>query len=236
MPWPLPRSPRTRDELELAETLRDFHVVRAHAGEIVVRRGASRIVFRQIEPHRAAILFHRGQLDEAPVPLGDIKAARLDDTVGRAVRVTPLAAVDALVATRLPASLRNALSRTADRRTYALLVPEDLRLAQKSPPARLFRSARRSIASLPKTQVRIGVEGDGTLSYGASLLAASWRDLGLDVRLASRDTNAVFTRQAAPGSIPIARAVDARFVSPRLHGWREDRRGVVDYTSVMLNR
>ena len=35
--------------------------------------------------------------------------------------------------------------------------------------------------------------------------------------------------------IPIAWAIDARFVSPRVHGWREDRIGGVDYTRVTLD-
>jgi len=236
VPWPLPENPRTRDELELTQTLRDFRVVRARPGEIVARRGTFRIVFRQVEPHRAAVLFRRGELDEAPVPLGDIKAALSDETAGDAVRVTSLRAVDTLIPTSLPAPLQDVLSQTADRRSYALLVPEDLSLAQKSPPARVSRAARRSIAGLPRIQVRIRVRGDATLRYGAALLAASWRDLGLDVRVASSNANAVFTRQTARGSIPIARAVDARFVSPRVHGWREDSRGVVDYRSVTLGR
>ena len=34
--------------------------------------------------------------------------------------------------------------------------------------------------------------------------------------------------------IPIAWEVDARFVSPRVHGWREDRLGDVDYARVRL--
>jgi hypothetical protein len=32
--------------------------------------------------------------------------------------------------------------------------------------------------------------------------------------------------------VPIAWAVDARLVSPRLRGWREDALGVVDYNRV----
>jgi hypothetical protein len=234
--WPLPRVARTRDELQVAQTLRSFHVVRARAGEIVARRGALRVVFRQLEPHHAAVLFRRGELDEAPVPLGDIRAALADATVRSAVRVTRLQASDELVAPSLPASLREALSQTADRRTYALLVPEDLALAAPSPPARAFRAARRSIASLPRVPVRIAVEGDATVRYGASLLVASWRDLGLDVRIVRRNANAVFARRATPGAIPIARAVDARFVSPRVRGWREDARGVVDYDRVTLRK
>ena len=34
--------------------------------------------------------------------------------------------------------------------------------------------------------------------------------------------------------IPIAWAVDARLVSPRVHGWREDRLGDIDYTRVRI--
>ena len=71
-----------------------------------------------------------------------------------------------------------------------------------------------------------------TLRYGATLLAASWRDLGLDVRVSDRNANAVFSRRSPPRGIPVARAVDARFVSPRVRGWREDARGLVDYSRV----
>jgi hypothetical protein len=234
--WPLPAHPRTRDEMQLEQTLRSFRVVRARRGRIVVRRHGLQIVFRQVEPHRAAVLFRRGVLDEAPVPVGDIRAALADGAVASAVRVTRLQAVDALVAPSLPASLLKVLSQTADRRSYALLVPEDLRFAQTSPPARVFRAARRSIAGLPHVQVRVAVEGDATLRYGASLLVASWRDLGLDVRIARRNPNAVFTRRTAPGGIRLAHAVDTRFVSPRIRGWREDRRGIVDYRRVRLAR
>jgi hypothetical protein len=201
-----------------------------------VRRGAFRIVFRQLEPHRAAVLFRRGELDEAPVPLGDIRAALADDTVKTAVRVTRLRAVDTLDASSVPPQVASVLSQTADRRSYALLVPEDLRLAAKSPPARVFRTARDGIADLPHVHVRIAVAGDATLRYGASLLVASWRDVGLDVRISRSNANAVFMRRSAPGGIAIARAVDARFVSPRLHGWREDEGGIVDYTHVTLRQ
>ena len=66
-----------------------FEVVRARDGEIVAERGALRIVFRQVEPHRAALLFRRGELDEAPVPLGDIRAAQLDARVGQPAQPMP---------------------------------------------------------------------------------------------------------------------------------------------------
>ena len=168
------------------------------------------------------------------MPLGDIKAALADATVKGAVRITPLAAVDALDASRLPVSLRVALSATADRRDYALLVPEDLHAAAPSSPARVFRAVQRTILSLPRVRVRIRVEGDGTLRYGASLLVAAWRDQGLDVRLSQRDANASFARVSPPRGIAVARAVDARFVSPRVRAWREDARGVIDYARVTL--
>jgi hypothetical protein len=234
VPWPLPKHPQTQAEAQLVQTLRTFHVVRGRPGEIVARRGRLEIVFRKVEPHRAAVLFRRGELDEAPVPLGDIRAALADETVKSAVRVTHLDAVDTVLVKHLPTRLLNVLSRTADRRSYALLVPEDLHLAMPSPPARVFRTARRDIAGLPHVQVRLAVQGDVTLRYGASLLVASWRDVGLDVRISAKDANAVFTRRAAPGAIGIARAVDARFVSPRVTGWRESADGVVDYARVRV--
>jgi hypothetical protein len=234
VPWPLPERPHTRDETQLAETLRVFHVVRARPGEIVARHRDLQIVFRQLEPHRAAVLFRRSQLDEAPVPLGDIRAALADEVVESAVRVTRLTAVDSLLAPLLPASLRRVLSVTADRKDYALLVPENPHAAARPSSPRVFRKVRRAIPTYAGKQIRIAVEGDAALRYGATLLAASWRDLGLDVRLAQHDGNAFFVRHAASGGIAIAHAVDARFLSPRVQGWREDARGVVDYGHVTL--
>jgi hypothetical protein len=210
--------------------------VRAAPGRIAARRHGVTVDFRQVEPHRAAVLFRRGELDEAPVALGDIRAARADDTVESAVRVRRLRAIDALVPTHLAASVRRTLDETADRVDYAVLVPEDPAAAFKSPPARVFRAARRGIPGLPHTWVRIAVADDPTLRYGAGLLVASWRDLGLRVRIADRNADARFVRVASlpKGAIPIARAVDARLVSPRVRGWREDARGVVDYARVKL--
>ncbi len=234
MPWPLPRRPRNRDEFQLAKTLNSFHVVRAAPGRIVARRDGLTLVLSEVEPHRAAVLFRRGELDEAPVALGDIRAARADDIVESAVRVRRLRAIDTLVPIDLTASVRRTLDETADRIDYAVLVPEDPAAASPSPPARVFRAARRGIPELPHKWVRIAVADDPTLRYGAGLLVASWRDLGLRVRIADKNADARFVRVASlpKGAIPIARAVDARLVSPRLRGWREDARGVVDYSRV----
>jgi hypothetical protein len=237
VPWPLPARPRDRDELTLAQTLRAFHVVRARPGEIVARRDGLTLVFRALAPHRAAVLFRRGALDEAPVPLGDIRAALADPTVGHAVHVTTLDTWDALVATRMAATTRRVLAATADRADYALLVPENLKDAAPTPKPRVVRLGHK-IAALLRAHARIpiAVDDDPTLRYGATLLAANWRDLHLNVRIAGDGAEARFTRVASvgPRTIPIARTVDARFVSPRVRGWREDARGVVDYARVRL--
>ena len=140
----------------------------------------------------------------------------------------------------------------------------------------------RDIPSLPRVPVRIAVSPDPTLRYGARLLYANWRDLGLGPQLVSESSSAdaSFERllaiypqeEAIPAElalrdglgarakvehalaatdqkaelqqfddslrvsgavIPIAWLVDARLVSTRLQGWREDVLGNVDYTTVI---
>jgi hypothetical protein len=234
VPWPLPKRPRTRDELQLARTLSASHVVRARPGLIVVRRDGLRIEFRRVEPHRAAVLFRQGKLDEAPVALGDIRAALDDPLVGEAVRVTHLDEVDGLRAVHLPRVVVDTLDATADRRDYAQLVPEDLSAEMPTAPARVFRAARARVHHLPHTPVRIKAIGDPSVYYGATMLAAAWRDLDLNVHVTGRGANALFTRSSAPAAVAIARAVDARLVSPRVRGWRENAQGIVDYARVKL--
>ena len=149
------------------------------------------------------------------MPLGDIRAALLDPVVAPYVHVRRLIAVDTLVLSNVPASIRTVLDETADRASYAQLVPEDRNAAVGAVPGRVFRAAKRRIKTLPAVQVRIAVPQNAQLRYGASLLVAAWRDLRLDVRLATTDTNARFVRTTSPGGIKIAHAVDARFVRPR---------------------
>ena len=264
-----------------------FAVVRARRGEIVAERGALRIVFREVEPRRAAVLFRRGELDDAPMPLGDIRAAQLDPRVRGAVRVTPLLGVDT-VAFALDGSLgdlpntRRAYAATLDRGDYQALVPEFQADAATSlvpgyaptrTRARDFRTVRARIASLPP--VAVGVGADTDVRYGRDLLVAVWRNVGLRARPGG--TDARLTRVLAPypqdegvlarlyvdgnacvrralGAAlrtlrqtdalrraddacsgwlaPVAWVADARFVSPRLAGWREDRTGFVDYSRV----
>jgi hypothetical protein len=238
-----------------------FQLVSASPTKIVARRPGLRLVFRRLEPHAALREFRAGRLDEAPVPLGDLQAALRDSELKPAVRVQRLLAVD-LVAfdlhrgslAHLP-ELRGVYDATADRADYQALVPEfeappAENLVDRGPPnAReallRTRRAKQEISSLPKVAVRIAIPADPDLAYGAGLLVAAWRDIGLGAMLGGKPTDARFERllsayprlealtAAAPaGAVPIAWVVDARLVSPRLRGWREDELGAVDYTSV----
>jgi hypothetical protein len=146
---------------------------------------------------------------------------------------------------------------------------------QDRTPASAYRAAKARIPSLPPVHVDVAGEvGDPTLRYGAALLVASWRDLGLGAHVLTIGfPGALLARIAAPypqeealvgqlapadallralnqtsalgraddalyvsaKAVPIAWAVDARFVSPRVRGWSEDRLGDVDYTRVTLD-
>jgi hypothetical protein len=147
---------------------------------------------------------------------------------------------------------------TADRADYQALVPElEAPPAENlSPPpkgakiaraaALAFSRAREQIGSLPKVAVRFSQPADPDLAYGQNLLVAAWRDIGLGAYVAKSRPDATFERLLAPyprtaalrravGSrkiIAISWVVDARLVSPRLSGWREDDLGAVDYTRV----
>jgi hypothetical protein len=158
---------------------------------------------------------------------------------------------------RLP-ELRKVYDDTADRADYQALVPElEAPPAESlSPPpkgakiaraaALAFARARRQIDSLPKIAVRFAEPAEPDLAYGEDLLVAAWRDIGLGAYVGGGRPDATFERvlaqyprtaalRAAVGNrpfIPISWVVDARLVSPRLRGWREDDLGVVDYTSV----
>jgi hypothetical protein len=158
---------------------------------------------------------------------------------------------------RLP-ELRKVYDDTADRADYQALVPElEAPPAETfSPPpkgakiaraaALAFARARKQIDSLPKIAVRFAEPADPDLAYGENLLVAAWRDIGLGAYVGGGRPDATFERvlaqyprtaalRAAVGNrqfIPISWAVDARLVSPRLKGWREDDLGAVDYTRV----
>ncbi len=234
-----------------------FRLISAGPKRVVAERRGLRLEVRKLDPHEALRLFRAGRLDEAPVPLGDLRAARRDPQLGSTVRVKRLLAADVVVfEPSVPAELRRVYDDTADRADYPALVPEfdappaeDLvhRGAPKASAAAIaLREARKEIPSLPRVAVRFARPADPDLAYALDLLVAAWRDLGLGAFTGGGPPDARFERLLAPyprpGAlpaavrgrpiVPIAWAVDARLVSPRLRGWREDELGAVDYTRV----
>ena len=267
-----------------------FRLVSGSSRRVVVRRPGLTVVFRQLAALTALDEFRRGRLDEAPVPLGDIVAMRRDPKLGATLRQRRLLAQDLVIFRGGPAlSVIRTYWDTADRTDYEQLVPEVAGSAayglvgrgEQRDPAR-FRDALKRIPSLPREQVRIGVPSDPVLRFGARVLYAQWRDVGLGPVLVSdsaRNVTTDFRRVIAAypqaealladavyrsgfgrpdllaavlasteqgpamerldGAlrslgrvVPIAWVVDARLVSPRLEGWREDVLGNVDYAEV----
>jgi len=233
-----------------------FRLISASPERVVAERRGLRLEVNKLEPHEALRLFRAGRLDEAPVPLGDLRAARLDPQLEEAVRVRRLLAADIVVFDdTVPPEVRHVYNATADRADYQALVPEfeappAESLTDRSPPKASaavigLREARKEIPSLPHIAVRFAPPADPDLAYGLDLLVAAWRDLGLGAVVGGKPV-ARFERLFAPYPqaaalpaavrgqlvVPIAWAVDARLVSPRLRGWREDALGAVDYRRV----
>lgn len=234
-----------------------FRLVSASPRRVVAERRGLRVEVRRLQPYAALRRFRAGLLDEAPVPLGDIRATKLDAQLAPAVRTRRLLALDALLfRRRLAPGLLAAYDDTADRADYQALVPEF-----EAPPAEsldefgkpsaakaaiALREARKRIPSLPRVAVRFAEPADPTLAYGTNLLVAAWRDLGLGAVAGGRAPGARLERLLAPYPrrralralvrgeqvVPIAWVADARLVSPRLRGWREDDLGSVDYARV----
>jgi hypothetical protein len=237
-----------------------FRLIAASPKRIVAERRGLRVEVRRLEPYAAFRLFRAGRLDEAPVPLGDIRAAKLDPQLAPAVRVRRLLAADVVFFERkIGSQLRSVFDDTADRADYQALVPEfeappAESLSERGKPnasdaAIALREARKRIPSLPRVAVRFAEPADPTLAYGTNLLVAAWRDLGLGA-VTSGGAAARLERLLAPYPrpralialarrkpvVPIAWVADARLVSPRLRGWREDELGSVDYTRVRLRK
>ncbi len=264
-----------------------FRLVSGSAQLVVVRSASLTVEFRRYPERGGERAFERGDVDEAPVPVGAIAATRA--RLGDVVHSRTLLAIDGVVLRRLLPKLRHVYLRTPNRGDYAELVAESLDAAAVSlvdPKAKVktqeYRSAVGAVSSLPRVRVRIGVPVDPTLRYGARLLYAQWRDVGLGPELVSEPTRVLagsFGRrfaaypqeEALPAElvlnerlgardlllralaatdqrgalqrldedmrasarfVPIAWVVDARLVSPRLQGWREDALGDVDYAAV----
>jgi hypothetical protein len=235
-----------------------FRLISASPRRVVAERNGVRVDVRKLAPFAALKLFRAGRLDEAPVPLGDIRATKLDPQLAPALRLRRLLAADAVVFShRVPPELLHVYDDTADRADYQALVaefeaPPAESLAEQGQPraskaAIALRDAKKRIPGLPRRAVRFGQPRDPTLAYGSSLLIAAWRDLGLGA-VAAGGTDAELERLAAPYPrlraltalalgehvVPIAWVADARLVSPRLRGWQEDELGSVDYSRIRL--
>jgi hypothetical protein len=180
-----------------------FRVVAASPERIVAERPGLRLVFLRLEPRLAVRAFRRGIVDEAPVPVGRLRATRADPELAGELRVRPIRAVDLVdLGEELAGArdLRLAYWRTAQRADYEALVPEfsapqafglvktDGSEERASP--RLFRSARDSVPSLPRLPLGIEVDPDPEAEYRARILWAAWRDLDLrpEVRPRERET------------------------------------------------
>jgi len=61
-----------------------FRLISASPTRVVAERNGMRVEVRKLQPFQALREFRAGRLDEAPVPLGDIRAAKLDRQIGRA--------------------------------------------------------------------------------------------------------------------------------------------------------
>ena len=166
-----------------------FRLVRGSPNRVELARNGIRLVFQRLSGIGVLRALRRGELDEAPVPLGDVGLFRSDPAT---LRVRTLLALDAV---RFgndaePQALRRAYWETANRGDYEALVTEDdataaygvAGTAQKADPA-AYRREVKSIASLPRVAVRIAVPRDAMLQYGARLLYAQWRELGLGPQL-----------------------------------------------------
>lgn len=173
-----------------------FRLVSGSAERVVVRNASLTVDFRRYAMRGGERAFERGEVDEAPVPLGEIEAARA--RLGDVVHSRTLLAIDAVVFRRLLPELRRVYWRTVNRGDYAELVAESRGAAAFSlvgskakVTARAFRSSVGAISSLPRVRVRIGVPADPTLRYGARLLYAQWRDVGLGPQLVSEPARAL---------------------------------------------
>jgi hypothetical protein len=195
-----------------------FRLVSGNADQFVVRNANLTVLFRRYTPRGAERAFERGDVDEAPVPAGQIAATRA--RLGDVVQSRTLLALDGVALRRLIPALRRVYWDTANRGDYADLIAESGGAAAPSVVAttkkvspRAFRKAVDAIATLPRVRVRIGVPADPGLRAGARLLYGDWRDVGLGPLLVTEPARALdgsFERVFAP--YPQAEALPAELV------------------------
>ncbi|MEP6977407.1 MAG: hypothetical protein ABI948_05080 [Thermoleophilia bacterium] len=204
-----------------------FKVESASPQRLIARRGHVRLVFSRLVTVDAVRAWREGDIDEAPIPLGDLGRLRLDASVARSVRVRPLLGVDVVAFDLRTGPLANLTHtrrvywETANRADYAQLVaggaaaPAFSLVGSASAPGTAeFRRARSAIASLPPVSVPIATPADLELQYAADTLVADWRELGLGAHVAAHSMGARFERLVA--AYPQDEALAAALLLP--HG------------------
>jgi hypothetical protein len=220
-----------------------FRLVRRTPDRIEIARQGLTVVFRRMDAFSAMRAFAQGQLDEAPVPQGEIRATEADATLGRALRGRELRGLDVLLfPPGLPDALLDAYRATAPVGDYQQLISERVARAARAPGAADFRRARASIRTLPQIPLAVELPEPPERAEAAELAWAEWRQHGFPIRLvpAGADPDVRFARMVPPATadrpnvVALGWVAEARLVSPRARGWRMDARGVVDYTRVTL--
>jgi hypothetical protein len=195
-----------------------FRIVSGSADQIVARNANLTLLFHRYTPRGAERAFERGDVDEAPVPQGEVEGTRARR--GSVVHTRTLLGLDGVAWRRLMARLRRVYWDTANRGDYADLVAEARGAAASSVVAttkkvspRAYRDAVQAIGGLPRLRVRIGVPRDPDLQAGARLLYGDWRDVGLGPLLVTepaRRLDGSFDRRLA--AYPQAEALPAELV------------------------
>jgi hypothetical protein len=238
-----------------------FRLVESSPRRVVVRRPGLTVVFRRMEPYAALTAFQRGELDEVPVPQGEVRAMEAHDALGPALRARALMGLDVvLLPATFPPDLLRAYRLTVPRAEYQGLINErvaapayGLRPGVEAIRPADARRARASIRGLPRIPLRLTVPRDPELVEAAELVWAEWRQLGLPVRFVPRGgarfrrviarspeaiARALGLRPDEPADhvVPLAWVAEARLVSPRVRGWHMDELGIVDYSRVTVPR
>ena len=168
-----------------------FRLVSRSDDRVVIRRPGLTVVFRRLEPYAALQAFRRGELDEAPVPQGEIRALEAHPTLSPALRARALQGIDVVVLPRgLSPALRRVYRLTVPRGEYQALISERVAApayglrpgAEPTSPAEA-RAARGSIRGLSPSPLTLGVADRPELVEAAELVWAEWRQLGLPIRL-----------------------------------------------------
>ena len=160
-----------------------FRLISASPRRVVVERKGLRVDVRKLAPFAALKLFRAGRLDEAPVPLGDIRATKLDPQLAPALHVRRLLAADAVVFSHsVPPEVLDVYDDTADRADYQALVPEF-----EAPPAESLAVEGQPSASQGCDRAAGRQEAhSGAAAPGRPLPAAARPDAGLRQQPARR--------------------------------------------------